>query len=188
MVFWVELEGAPFYFSIREQPRAAAAPQVFAGVPERHRCYSLLVCSRDPVKRVKLHAELRGRLLSALPPDCHVCPMSSFLPNVNDSVIRGYFLTDRSGSPDSSERLLRDLQRQDPVHVCSYSRGEGGQVWTQHPWSPADSQTTNKSKTYYVMDAEAPKYHPSTLSIINSEVFYRFEEAREVLEKVFHVS
>lgn len=188
LVFSVELDGAPFYFSIQEQHPGGDVPRVFAEVPDRHRCYSLLVCSGDRIKRVKFHAELREKLLRALPPDCDVSPMSSFLPNVKDSLIKGYFLTDRSESPHSSERLLRDLLRQDPVLVCSYSRGEDDQVWTQHPWSPADSQATKMSKMYYVMHAEAPEYHPSTLSIINSDVFYSFEEARKVLEKVFHVS
>ncbi|KAK5886370.1 hypothetical protein CesoFtcFv8_017410 [Champsocephalus esox] len=38
-------------------------------------------------------------------------------------------------------------------------------------------------KDYYVVPAEAPEHHPSTLNIINSDVFYSFEEAYQVLEK-----
>lgn len=187
-VFSVELDGAPFYFSIQEKHRGEEVPRVFRKVPNCDRCYSLLVCgSGGRIRRAKFHAELREKLMRALPPECDVSPMSSFLPNVKDSLIKGYFFKDYSEDPLSSERLLRDLTRHDPVLVCSYLRGEDGQVWTQHLWSCADSQTMETSRQYYVVHSEAPEYHPSTLNIINSDVFYSFEEACQVIKQVLMI-
>lgn len=182
-VFSVELDGAPCYFSIQEKHRGEEAPRLFAKVRERDRCFSLLVCAGDAIRRAKFYAELKETLLRDLPPGCDVSPMSSFLPNVRDSLIKGFFLKDSSDSPSKSEGLLRDLIRHDPVLVCSYLRGEDGQLWTQHLWSHADGQTMDMSKEYYVVPSEAPEYHPSTLNIINFDVFYSFEEAYEVLKK-----
>lgn len=182
-VFSVELNGAPFYFSVQEKHRGEEVPRVFRKVQNDGKCYSLLVCSDDRIRRAKFYGELKERLLRDLPPECDVSPMSSFLPNVKDSLIKGYFLKDNSEGPSPSERVLRDLIRHDPVLVCSYSRGEDGQLWTQHLWPHADSQTMEMSKQYFVVPSEAPKYHPSTLNIINSDVFYSFEEAYEVLKK-----
>lgn len=183
-VFSVELDGAPFYFSIQEKRRGGAIPRLFEADQSCGRCYSLLVCSSDRIRRAKLHAELKEKLIRALPPECDASPMSSFLPNVKDSLIKGYFLKDFSASPGASEQLLRDLTRRDPVLVCSYMRVEGDQVWTQHLWPCADSQAMEMSKEYCVVHSEAPQYHPSTLNIINSDVFYNFEEARQVIQQV----
>lgn len=183
-VFSVELDGASFYFSIQEKHRGGAIPRLFEAVQSCGRCYSLLVCSSDRIRRAKLHAELKEKLIRALPPECDASPMSSFLPNVKDSLIKGYFLKDFSASPVASEQLLRDLTRHDPVLVCSYMRVEGDQVWTQHLWPCEDSQAMELSEEYYVVHTEAPQYHPSTLNIINSDVFYNFEEARQVIQQV----
>lgn len=110
--------------------------------------------------------------------------MSSFLPNVRDSLVKGYFFQDYSESPFASERLLRDLTRHDPVLVCSYLRGVDGQVWTQHLWSDTDGQAAETPQEYFVVHSDAPEEHPSALGIINSDVFYSFEEAREVMNQV----
>lgn len=182
-VFSVELDGAPCYFSIEEKHRGAEVPRVFRKIQKRDRCFSLLVCGSDRIRRAKFYAELREKLSRDLPPECDVSPMSSFLPDVRGSLIKGYFLNDNSDSPSQSEGLLRDLMRYDPVLVCSYLRGEDGQLWTQHLWSHADSQAMETSKEYYVVPSEAPQYHPSALNIVNSDVFYSFEEAYEVLKK-----
>lgn len=190
-VFAVELDGAPSYFSLREAPRGEEVPRVFTGVQRRDRCYSLLVCgggddddnNNNRVRRAKLHGELRDKLSRDLPPQCQVSPMSSFLPNVRGSLIKGYFFKDNSACASPSEQVLRDLTRHDAVLVCSYLRGESGQLWTQQLWPHADGQTTDMSERYYVVPAEAPEYHPSTLNIINSDVFYSFEEACEVLKE-----
>lgn len=173
------------YFSLREKPPEGDAPRLFAAVrPSCGRCYSLLVCGGDRIRAARSHAELRDKLTSALPPGCDVSPMSSFLPNVRDSLVKGYFFQDYSESPIASERLLRDLTRHDPVLVCSYLRGVDGQVWTQHLWSDTDDQAAETRQEYYVVQADAPEEHPSALGIINCDVFYSFEEAREVMNQV----
>lgn len=182
-MFSVELDGAPFYFSIQQQHRGGGeeTPRVFRGVRNDGRCYSLLVCCGDRIGRAKFYAELRDKLRRELPPRCDVSPMSSFLPGVRDSLVKGYFLNDRSDGASPSEGVLRDLTRHDPVLVCSYAKSEDGQVWTQHLWPCGDDQTVEMPKDYYVVPADAPEYHPSVLNIINSDVFYSFKEAREVL-------
>ncbi|KAI9515875.1 hypothetical protein NQZ68_020403 [Dissostichus eleginoides] len=180
-VFSVELNGTPFYFSTQEKHRGEEVPRVFRG--NDGRCYSLLVCSSDTIRRAKFYAELKDKLLTNLPPECHLSPMCSFLPNIKDSLLKGYFLKDTSECSSLTERLLRDLTQRDPVLVCSYLRGETGGVWTQHLWSDRDNHTMQMPKDYYVVPAEAPEHHPSTLNIINSDVFYSFEEAYQVLEK-----
>ncbi|XP_038585651.1 LOW QUALITY PROTEIN: UMP-CMP kinase 2, mitochondrial [Micropterus salmoides] len=182
-IFSVELDGAPLYFSIQEQHRGEEVPRVFREVRSHGRCYSLLVCGGDRIRRAKFYGELKDKLLRDLPPGCDLSPMSSFLPNVKDSLIKGYFLKDNSKSSVPSERLLRDLIQHDPVLVCSYLRGKDDQLWTQRLWSHADSQTVETSEEYYVVPSEAPQYHPSTLNIMNSDVFYSFDEAFDVLKK-----
>ncbi|XP_068436826.1 UMP-CMP kinase 2, mitochondrial [Clinocottus analis] len=177
----VELDGAPFYFSTREKHLGEEAPRVFREAQNDARLYSLLVCSGDKVRQAKFHWQLKDKLLRELPPECHLSPMSSFVPNVRDSLLKGYFLKDNSESSSPTERLLRDLSRRDPVLVCSYLKRE--ELWTQHLWSGADSPTTDTAQDYYVVPSEAPECHPSTLNIINSDVFYSFEEAYDVLNK-----
>lgn len=182
-IFSVELDGAPVYFSTQEKHRGEEVPRVFRKIQNYGKCYSLLVCSSDRIRRAKFYGELKDKLLRDLPPECHLSAMCSFLPNVKDSVLKGYFLKDNSECSSATERLLRDLIQHDPVLVCSYLKREDGQLWTQHLWSAADSKTVGMSKNYYVVPSEAPEYHPSTLNIINSDVFYSFDEAYEVLQK-----
>uniref|UniRef100_A0A3Q3LSW0 Cytidine monophosphate (UMP-CMP) kinase 2, mitochondrial n=1 Tax=Mastacembelus armatus TaxID=205130 RepID=A0A3Q3LSW0_9TELE len=177
-VFSVELDGATFYFAIQYKPRGEEAPRLFRKLQHGDTCYSLLVCGSDRIRRAKFYGELRERLLRDLSPHCDLSPMSSFLPNVKDSLIKGYFLKDYSDCSSDTEGLLRDLTRNDPVLVCSYLRGENG-LWTQHVWPDSES----RSGQYYVVPTEAPEYHPSTLNIINSDVFYSFDEACEVIKK-----
>lgn len=186
-VFSVDLDGASLYFAIQKQQqhrRHEASPRVFSALQNHDRCYSLLVCSSDRIKSAKFYCQLKDKLLRDLPPECHLSPMSSFLPNVRDSLVKGYFL---KGNPDSSppiERLLTDLIQHDPVLVCSYFQSEDGQQWTQHLWSQTGSQMKEMEEKYDVVTSEAPGYHPATLNIINSDVFYSFEEARDVLRTV----
>ncbi|CAJ1073522.1 UMP-CMP kinase 2%2C mitochondrial [Xyrichtys novacula] len=182
-VFSVELNGAPFYFSIQEKHRGEEIPQVFRQVQNYDRCYSLLVCSSDRIKQARFHSELKEKLRRDLPTECDLSPMSSFLPNVKDSLVKGYFLKDMSVGSTLSEKLLRDVIQHDPVLVCSYLKSEDGQLWTQRLWRDAGSHSVETSKDYYVVPSEAPEYHPATLNIINSDVFYSFEEAYEVLKE-----
>ncbi|XP_023154963.2 UMP-CMP kinase 2, mitochondrial [Amphiprion ocellaris] len=182
-VFSVELDGAPFYFAIQERHRGEEAPRVFRNLQSHDRCYTLLVCSRDRIKTARFYGELKDKLLRELPPECDLSPMSSFLPNVRDSLIKGYFLKDISEGSSTVERLLSDLTQHEPVFVCSYCKSDDGQQWTQHLWSHGESQVMETAKKYYVVPSETPEYHPSTLNMINSDVFYSLDEACEVLKK-----
>lgn len=186
-VFSVELDGAPTYFAVREKRREEeAASRVFDGLRDGDRCYSVLVWSGDRVRGARFHGQLKDKLLTRLPPGCRLAPMSSFLPSVKDSLIKGYFLTADSRGSSQTERLLRDFVQRDPLLVCSYLKPEDGQTWTQHLWPGADGAVT--SQTYYVVPSEAPRDHPSTLNIVNSDVFYSFAEAYDVLKQVRIVS
>lgn len=182
-VFSVELDGVPSYFALQEKHRGEEAPGVFGKMYKSDRCYSLHVCSSDRIHSAKFYAQLRDRLVRELP-GCQFLPMLSFLPHVKDSLIKGYFLT--SESTDPTERILGDLTQTEPVVVCSYVRGESDGSWTQYVWSDAGDRV-KMSQKYYVVPSEEPDYHPATLNIINSDVFYSFEEAREVLQKVLSV-
>lgn len=185
-IFSVELDGAPIYFALQEKHRGGEVPQVFRKLQSYDRCYSLLVCSSDRIRRAKFYGELKDNLLSCLPPECDLSPMSSFLPNVKDSLIKGYFLKTNPDSSLPTERLLTDLIQHEPLLVCSYLKCENGQHWTQHLWPHTGSNMVPKE--YYVVPSEAPEYHPSVLNIVNSDVFYSFEEAYQVLKKVLIVS
>lgn len=182
-IFSVELDGADSYFAVRETRKGDASPEAFRRA-HRDRCYSVLVSCSHRLRQVKFHADLKEKLLRALPPGYEVAPMSSFLPGVRGSLISGYFLKDGTEDPSSSDRLLRDLLRHDPVLVCSYVRCEDGGTWTQNLWPDAHSETMKK---FYVVQSKAPEVHPSTLNIINSDVFYSFEEALEVLKEVKNI-
>ncbi|KAK2826002.1 hypothetical protein Q5P01_020216 [Channa striata] len=180
-VFSVELDGAPIYFGVQEKFRGEEAPppRVFRDA-RRDSCYSVLVCNRDRIGRAKFYAQLKDKLSRDLPPKCVLSPMSSFLPDVKDSLIRGYFLRADSECASLTERILGDLIQHDPVLVCSYLQRENGKLWTQHLWPHPGSETPRE---YCVVPSAEPQYHPSTLNIVNSDVFYSFEEAYEVLKK-----
>ncbi|XP_034531512.1 UMP-CMP kinase 2, mitochondrial [Notolabrus celidotus] len=182
-VFSVELDGAPFYFAIQERHRGEDMPQVFKEVQGHERCYSVLVCSSDRINQARFYAQLKDKLLRDLPKGCDLSPMSSFLPNIKDSLLKGYFLKEKSACSPLTEGLLRDVTQHDPVLVCSYLRSEDGDLWTQRLWKDADSQMMEMSNDYCVVSSEAPEYHPATLNIINSDVFYSFEEAYDVLKE-----
>ncbi|XP_020496377.2 UMP-CMP kinase 2, mitochondrial [Labrus bergylta] len=182
-MFSVELDGEPVYFSIQEKSRGKEVSRVFSNVQNNDRCYSLLVCSSDRVEGAKFYAELKQKLLREMPKECDLSPMCSFLPNVKDSLLKGYFLKDTSPSASLSERVLRELLQHEPVLVCSYLRGEDGQQWTQCLWKESDNRAVEMSRDFCVVPSEAPEFHPATLNIINSDVFYNFEEACEVLKE-----
>ncbi|KAM9355077.1 UMP-CMP kinase 2, mitochondrial [Pholidichthys leucotaenia] len=186
-VFAVELHGAQSCFAVKETHHGGeggGVPRVFTEAQGNDRCYSVHVYGTDKIQRARFHAELRGKLMRDLSLECDVSPMLSFLPNVRGSLIRGYFLKGRSeASSPAMEQLLLSLARHKPVIVCSYLRGRDGQQWTQHLWTGEESQMLGMTKGFCVVPAEAPEYHPATLNMINSDVFYSFEEARHVLRR-----
>lgn len=50
---------------------------------------------------------------------------------------------------------------------------------SQHLWSPEGQ----KPRSFYVVPSQAPDYHPSTLNIINNDVFYTYQEAYDVIKQ-----
>nr|XP_061798033.1 UMP-CMP kinase 2, mitochondrial-like [Nerophis lumbriciformis] len=180
----VDVDGEAVYFKIPDNRPGTSGKEMqrlFGHVQKDVKCYSLLVSSGDAIHSARFHWGLKDKLLKDLPPQCRLFPMSSFLPNVKDSLIRGYFL--QAASPESSdttEQLLRQwLQHEDPLLVCSYSRVNEEDTprprWIQNLW--------NDEQNHDIVLTEAPQYHPATLNLINNDVFYSFQEARDVLKK-----
>lgn len=183
-VFSVELDGAPFYFGLQEEKRGENARLTFPKLQGgTDKCYSLLVCSSDRIRREKCYWELKDRLLRDLPPGAHFSNMLSFLPDAKNSLIKGYFLKGNSENSSLIERLLGHLELHDPVLVCSYSGGEDD-LWTQHVWTNPERDMMEAAPKFYMVPAAAPAYHPSTLNMINSDVFYSLDEACDVLKEV----
>ncbi|XP_021440153.2 UMP-CMP kinase 2, mitochondrial [Oncorhynchus mykiss] len=170
----------PIYFALAS--KQSERPQVFRNVLADEKCYSLHVQSDDKIERAKFYGGLKKKLSKELPPECTILEMSIFQPNVKDSVIKGYFLKDASKS-SATERVLGELLRNDPVYVCSYLCGGEDRQWSQHLWSNTEDGWVEVLEKYCVVPAEKPVHHPSTLSIINYDVFYSFEDAYKVLQQ-----
>ncbi|XP_037550791.1 UMP-CMP kinase 2, mitochondrial [Nematolebias whitei] len=182
-VFSVELDGAPFYFGLQEEKRGENAPLTFPKLQwGGNKCYSLLVCSSDRIRREKCYWELKDRLMGDLPPGADFSNMLSFLPDAKNSLIKGYFLKGNSENSSLIERLLGHLEQHDPVLVCSYSWGED-ELWTQHVWTNPEREMMEVAPKFYMVPAAAPTCHPSTLNMINSDVFYSLDEACDVLKE-----
>ncbi|KAJ3613820.1 hypothetical protein NHX12_020066 [Muraenolepis orangiensis] len=201
-VFAIELDksGAFLHFALREKAQCTATapppppPETFT---HDQRCYSLFVCGGGGgdhrVQSARFHWALRERLRSELPAECELLPVSSYLPRVQGSLIKGYFLKDASECPLRTERVLSDLSRSEEaggVVVCSYHHqrgGDGSQCVSQQVmmWPLAENQHVDISKqtSCYVVPSEALDYHPSALNVANSDVFYSLEEATKVLEE-----
>ncbi|XP_064810196.1 UMP-CMP kinase 2, mitochondrial [Oncorhynchus masou masou] len=170
----------PIYFALAS--KQSERPQVFRNVLADEMCYSLHVQSDDKIERAKFYGGLKKKLSKELPPECTILEMSIFQPNVKDSVIKGYFLKDASKS-SATERVLGELLRNDPVYVCSYLCGGEDRQWSQHLWSNTEDGWVEVLEKYCVVPAENPVHHPSTLNIINYDVFYSFEDAYKVLQQ-----
>ncbi|KAM6912672.1 UMP-CMP kinase 2, mitochondrial [Xenentodon cancila] len=181
-VFLVELDEAPFSFGIQGRQRAEKVAGVFPELQKQDRCYSLLVCGRDRTRRADFYAELKDKLLRDLPPGCDLSTMSSFLPDAEDSLIKGYFIKGNTENSSLIEGLLKDIDQHESVLVCSYT-GEDGRQWTQHLWSHEDSKRMDMAVKYYVVPTESSIYQPSPPSTANYDVFHSFEEAYDVLKK-----
>lgn len=175
----------PIYFALAS--KQSERPQVFRNVLADEMCYSLHVQSDDKIERAKFYGGLKKKLSKELPPECTILEMSIFQPNVKDSVIKGYFLKDASKS-SATERVLGQLLRNDPVYVCSYLCGGEDRQWSQHLWSNTEDGWVEVLEKYCVVPAEKPVHHPSTLNIINYDVFYSFEDAYKVLQQVWIVT
>ncbi|XP_061649954.1 UMP-CMP kinase 2, mitochondrial [Phyllopteryx taeniolatus] len=182
-VFSVDVDGETVYFKIHDNQAGKGGKEevqrLFGTVHKDAKCYSLLVSSGDKIHNARFHWELKDKLLKDLPAQCRLSPMRSFLPNVKDSLVHGYFLqTACQESSVTTERLLRQwLQLDDPLLVCSYLRDneEDAPRWTQHLW--------NHEHKHGIVPLQAPQYHPATLNLIDSDVFYSFQAARDVFDK-----
>ncbi|XP_061751869.1 UMP-CMP kinase 2, mitochondrial [Nerophis ophidion] len=179
-VFSVDVDGGPVYFRLQNEHHRGKGGKVVkrlfeTGMLKDDGCYSILVSSGDKLRNAKFYWELKDKLLGGLSQGCRLSPMCAFLPGVQDSLIRGFLVKDSS---IATERLLRQfVQRDDPALVCSYTPGdtEDDPLWTQHLWTHVQN--------HYIVPSEPPGYHPATLNMVNSDVFYSFQEARDVLKK-----
>uniref|UniRef100_A0A3B1IC03 UMP-CMP kinase 2, mitochondrial n=1 Tax=Astyanax mexicanus TaxID=7994 RepID=A0A3B1IC03_ASTMX len=190
-LFLLELEARaePLCFLLRAEPSAPSCPSSTLALLSAFgsaRLFSLLVHGGGRVHRARSHAELVNALSSRLPPECRVLPLTAFLPGVKDSVTRGFFLRDESTSSSSTERVLNELKQSHALTVFSYEREEngGGQYWCQELWGcPTTDTEAGENQRLYVTPVTAPQENPTALHIINSVVFYRLDDAYQVLEE-----
>ncbi|XP_051941246.1 UMP-CMP kinase 2, mitochondrial isoform X1 [Hippocampus zosterae] len=179
-VFSVDMDGETVYFKIHDTQTGKGGKEVqrmFGNIQKDASCYSLLVSSGDKIHTARFHWKLKDKLLAALPPQYRFSSMCSFLPGVRDSLVHGYFLqAPSSESSATTERLLRQwLRLDDPLLVCSYLHEENTSRWIQHLW--------NNEQNHDIVPSEAPESHPATLNLINSDVFYSFQAARDIFKK-----
>ncbi|XP_072545741.1 UMP-CMP kinase 2, mitochondrial [Salminus brasiliensis] len=184
----VEARAEPLWFSLSAElspPSSPSYTEALSCAFGSARLFSLHVHGGGRVQRARSHAELVNALKSCLPPECRVLPLTSFLPGVKDSVIRGFFLRDESAT-SSAERVLSQLKQSHSVTVFSYQREEsgGGQYWCQELWrSPTTETESEQNQRFYVKPVPAPQDNLATLNIVNSDVFYRLEDAYQVLQE-----
>uniref|UniRef100_A0AAY5ESG2 UMP-CMP kinase 2, mitochondrial n=1 Tax=Electrophorus electricus TaxID=8005 RepID=A0AAY5ESG2_ELEEL len=182
-VFWVEfdLKTEPLYFALSLKPTDVGDEQLSAlsRAFGSGKLYSLHVNCDDRIQRAKSYANLKKELCRDLPPGCDVVEMASFLPEVKNSVVRGFFLRDNSVA-SLAERISHQVRQTGAARAFSYERDEHGRYSCQELWSARAEEARAR---YYVIPAASPERHPSELDIMNSDVFYRMEEARRVLEE-----
>ncbi|XP_059376641.1 UMP-CMP kinase 2, mitochondrial [Carassius carassius] len=182
-VFAVEfdLRTQPLYFTLSSNPQELhhAHQQLFG---DDGKLFSLHVHSDSRTEKARAHAEIKHKLSVTLSRDCDVFEASSFIPDVKNSVVKGFFIRDKSTTA-LSEDILKTLQQSKSVCVFSYKR-EGEYCW-QELWSPVNQ--VEESVRQYVTPAAAAEHHPSTLNITNSDVFYSMDEAYKVLQECSHI-
>uniref|UniRef100_A0A8C2BML0 Cytidine monophosphate (UMP-CMP) kinase 2, mitochondrial n=1 Tax=Cyprinus carpio TaxID=7962 RepID=A0A8C2BML0_CYPCA len=178
-VFAVEfdLRTEPLYFTLSSTPQELhhAHQQLFG---DGEKLFSLHVHCDNRTEKARTHAEIKHKLSDTLSRDCDVFEASAFIPNVKNSVVKGFFIRDKS-TTSLSEDILKTLQQSKSVCVFSYKR-EGQHCW-QELWSPVSPVEDSVRK--YVTPAAAAEHHPSTLNIRNADVYYCMHEAYEVLQE-----
>lgn len=158
-------------------PRGKEFRQLF----EAGKVYSFHVHCQERIHRSKLYELVQNKLSSVASTDCTLKEMSSFLPEVKESTIKGFLLKLNSGDP-TTEKVVKELLLVEAVLICSYVQ-EGDEVWQQH-LSQADDGSVMVSSRYCVTPVGPPEQHPSVLNIINNDVFYSLEEAYKVMVEV----
>lgn len=173
-----DLRAEPLYFTLSSSPQVLhhAHQQLFG---DCEKLFSLHVQCENRIEKAQTHAEMKHKLSSTLSRDCDVFEASSFIPDVENSVVKGFLIRDKSTST-LSEDLLNTLRQSKRVCVFSYKR-EGQYCW-QELWSPVNQ--VEGSERRYITPAAAAEHHPSTLNIRNSDVFYRMDEAYKVFQEV----
>ncbi|KAK2878480.1 hypothetical protein Q8A67_019271 [Cirrhinus molitorella] len=178
-VFAVEfdLRTEPLYFTLNSTPQVLhkAYQELFG---DDGKLFSLHVHCDNRIEKAQTHAEIKHQLSIALSRDCDVFEASSFIPDVKNSLVKGFFIRDKS-TTDLSEDVLKTLQQSKSVCVFSYKR-EGQYCW-QEMLSPVNQ--VEESVRQYITPAAAAEHHPSTLNIRNSDVFYNMDEAYKVLKE-----
>ncbi|ROL51860.1 UMP-CMP kinase 2, mitochondrial [Anabarilius grahami] len=172
-----DLRAEPLYFTLSSSPHVLhhAHQQLFG---DCGKLFSLHVQCENRIEKAQTHAEMKHKLSSRLSRDCDVFEASSFIPDVENSVVKGFFIRDKS-TTTLSEDLLNTLRQSERVCVFSYKR-EGQYCW-QELWSPVNQ--VEGSERQYITPAAAAEHHPSTLNIRNSDVFYSMDEAYKVLQE-----
>ncbi|XP_067223865.1 UMP-CMP kinase 2, mitochondrial [Chanodichthys erythropterus] len=172
-----DLRTEPLYFALSSSPQVLhhAHQQLFG---DRGKLFSLHVQCENRIEKAQTHAEIKHKLSSTISRDCDVFEASSFIPDVANSVVKGFFIRDKS-TTTLSEDLLNTLRQSERVCVFSYKR-EGQYCW-QELWSPVNQ--VEGSERQYITPAAAAEHHPSTLNIRNSDVFYSMDEAYKVLQE-----
>ncbi|XP_067310673.1 UMP-CMP kinase 2, mitochondrial [Pseudorasbora parva] len=178
-VFAVEfdLRAEPLYFTLSSCPQVLHHDhqQLFGYCGK---LFSLHVLSENRIEKAQTHAEIKRKLSSTLSRDCDVFEASSFSPDDENSVVKGFFIRDKSITT-RLEDFLNTLPQSKTVCVFSYKR-EGQCCW-QELWSPV--KQVEVSMRQYITPVAAAEHHPSTLNIRNSDVFYSMEEAYKVLQE-----
>lgn len=178
-IFMVEVDPStePFYFALSSKPKSDdnAKLQVLFN---SHELYSVYTMSDDRIQNVRTHARLQHKLTTNLPPDCHLLEIASFIPNTPNSLIRGFLLRGNS-TTSYIERFL--IKPQPNLLVLKYNRDVNGEYVCSNI---SDVTMTESGGRYYVTPVLAPEHHPSTLNIVNSDVFYQMQDAYKVLQEV----
>ncbi|XP_018614024.2 UMP-CMP kinase 2, mitochondrial [Scleropages formosus] len=180
-VFAVETDAhaEPIYFALSSRPQPDGG-HCFQGVFGGGKSYSLHLYVEDRIQRAMRFEELRHKLTCCIPRDGKIWDLSSFRPGVRSSVVRGFFIRDLPAAWDT-EKVLHELIHSDHVTVCRYVPAGEGTRWRQEVLSPAGGGRVSVAETCCVVPAEVPENQPSTLDIVDSNVFYSFQEAYKVL-------
>lgn len=182
-IFGVECDKrtGPVYFALHKDKQTDQRGNELRQLFGDGKVYSFHVRCKDRIQRSKFDELLQNKLSSIPSDDCTIMEMSSFLPSVQQSFIKGFLLKLNSDNT-ITEKVVDELLRVDAVSVCSYVQ-DRDEVWWQQHLSPSEEGTVMSTR-YCVIATGAPELHPSILNIINNDVFYSFEEAYNVLTEV----
>lgn len=178
-VFGVEFDSRtePLYYTLSSSPQALHRDhQRFFN--DYGKLYSLYIHSDNRIQKAQTHAEIKSKLSEKFARFCDVFETSAFIPDVKDSVVKGFCIREKSNT-GISEEILKTFHQNESVCLFSYKR-EGQYCW-QEAWSHVNQ--AEKAERQYITPASSPVYHPSTLAIRNSDVFYSMDEAYKVLQE-----